>query len=156
MLHDPKNDRRDEAPSWHIVEVHPKAFKEVWPQVRDLVLRALKHGAGDTLTEGELIRGLTHGSMQMWAVQQGDGPVTAAMIWQVENHERGKVVQVLAMVGAGYRDYAPEMQRLLMEYAILIGAYTIEASVRDAAVPIVRALGWRRKATLMECPIDGR
>ena len=151
MLHDPKRDK----PRWEISHVPPKVLSAVWPQLQPMVERALKHGAGDTITELELIRGLAHGAMQLIVVHEGE-TIKAGMVLRVDQRARGLVVVVLLMVGAGHRDYAPRMQERLIDYAKLIGAYSLESIVRDGVVPIVEALGWKRKATMMEYPIDGR
>lgn len=114
-----------------------------------MVRRGLAHGEGDGTT-AEHIRGrILNGDLILWAAH--DGPeVTAAIVLDVMKHPAKTTLFVVLIAGSRFAEWAPQVQALLRDYADIIGADTIEASVRDGLTRWLDRMGWRRKAVIME------
>lgn len=120
-----------------------------------MVRKGLKHGAGDTVTENEIVRALLHGEMEMWAVHDGTA-IIAGIVLQVVRRERGTALIVVLIAGRSFSSWAPCVQQLIKDYANLIGAYTIEAVCREGMAKLLYGMGWKRKATTMRLENHGR
>lgn len=124
----------------------------MWQQIGPQVRRGLACGAGDTLSEQEMLSALLHGELELWAVHEGD-KVLGGLVLQIERRERGLALVVLmiaAAEGRGLRLYVPRLLALLRDYAELLGAYTIESVSRPGAARLLSRFGCKPKAVLME------
>lgn len=114
-----------------------------------MVRKGLKHGAGDSITEDEILHGLMTGRMQLWAVHKGE-EVIAGLVLQTIERECGRALFIVVMAGRDFAEWSPKVNGLLQDYADLLGAYTIEAMCREGIAKWLKALGWKRKAIKME------
>lgn len=124
-------------------------LEHVWPQIEPAVVRGLRHGAGDSTSADEIFGAIANGSMLLWVVHDGSD-IIAAIVLQVVKRESGLALVVVLVAGRDFWKWADRVQQLILEYAELIGAYTIEAVARDGMAKWLRQLGWRKKATIME------
>jgi hypothetical protein len=135
--------------SFDVSRVPVEQLAAVWPQIRPMVRRGLARGSGDSTSEAEILRRLENGEAELWAVH--DGPkIIAVLAVEILQRERGKALFVLLIAGREFHAWSAQVQRLLCDYRDLIGAYTIEASVRPGLTKWLGALGWKPKATVME------
>lgn len=129
--------------------VGPGQALAVWNHVLPMVRRGLKHGAGDSTSEQEIISSVLSGQMTMWAVHDGD-EITATVILQAIPRSKGTALLVVLVAGRDFKTWGERVQSLIQDYSELIGAYTIEAVARDGMAKWLKEMGWRRKATIME------
>lgn len=132
-----------------VSHVTPDKLDFVWDQVLPMVKRGLRHGAGDTTSAVEIYSFLEAGDMEMWAIHEGPS-ITAIIVLEIEKRQRGLVLNVVLIAGKSFESWSEQVQKLIEDYASLIGAYTIEAVVRDGMRKWLEPLGWKRKATIME------
>lgn len=134
---------------FHVSHVTPNLLVHVWPQVTTMVQRGLRHGAGDSTSEQEIYAAIAEGHMEMWAVHRG-AEVTAVIVLEIVKRPSGVILKVVLIAGSLFSAWSKQVQALIEDYAELIGAYTIEAVVRDGMRKWLEPLGWKRKATIME------
>lgn len=135
--------------SLSVSAVPPEQVDFVWTQVEPMVLRGLSHGAGDSTTGDHVKASIKRGDSILWAVHDGDD-VTAVVVLEIVEHPAKTTLFVALIAGSRFSEWAPMVHGLLQDYAALIGADTVEASVRDGLTKWLSAMGWKRKATLME------
>ena len=140
-----------------VSRAHPDDMLLIWPQIQPLIQRCLKKGLGETLTEPGLWAGVMTGGIDLWVVSEGV-EVKAGLFLQTVRRERGKALIILAAV-ANERgkavEHTKELLPLIREYADMIGAYTVEACARLGTARILKRLGCKPKAIVMELK-DGR
>lgn len=132
-----------------VSRVLPDQFDLVWSAVGDAANGGFRHGAGDTITPEEIQQAVIAGRMEMWAVHDVER-VVAAVVIQVVNRPKGKVLLVVLVAGRDFASWGQTVQDLLVEYAGLIGAVSIEAVARAGMAKWLSNMGWSRKATVME------
>lgn len=129
--------------------VPPAEVDFVWSQVEPMVRKGLAHGEGDSTTAEHIREQVRRGELILWAVH--DGPdVAAVIVLDVVKHPAKTTLFVVLIAGRRFGDWAPAVQNLLRDYAAIVGADTIEASVRDGLTKWLGNMGWKRKATIME------
>jgi hypothetical protein len=121
----------------------------VWPIVEPMVRRALKHGQGDAGTAEGLLRKVYDGDLQMWAILI-DGEITAAVILSVLQLDVCSKVWVHVIAGKRSDLWAADISKLLLDFKELTGAKCVEASCRPGAAKVMKSVGWRQKAVIME------
>jgi hypothetical protein len=135
-----------------VSKVYPDNLAEVWPCLLPGIRRGLQRGAGDTLSAEGLFRGVITRGVELWLAHRGD-EIFAGVFLQIEKRERGRalvVLDVVAVNGRGFRQYAEKLLPIIREYATLIGAYTVEGVTRPGAARILTSLGCKPKAIIME------
>jgi hypothetical protein len=135
-----------------VSRAHPKDLVVIWPKLLPQILRGLRKGAGDTLTERGLLSGVQHGELDLWIVHRDD-EILAGIFLQIDQRERGKALVVLDVVagsGKGFRHYAEDIVPRLREYGEMIGAYTVEGVCRLGTARLLSRLGCKPKAVIME------
>lgn len=125
--------------------VTPASLAYVWGRLRPQILRALDEGAGQHYSEEYYYDKVNSGNMQMWAYH--DDELVAAGIISVNDMPKGKVIFVELLAGERLSEWLGLVEPLLQEYAVQIGATTIEASCRPGLVKKLEH--WRPVATLM-------
>jgi len=134
----------------HWAYVYKDDVENVWPSVSGLMDRGLKRGMGDSLGDTEIFDRLIEGTLEMWALIDGDDKVLGGMVLERAQRANGPVITVMMYAGEGSDEARDTGSELLREYADKIGAYTVEAFVRPGLVPRLKNSGWRRKAIVME------
>jgi hypothetical protein len=135
-----------------VSKVYPDNLAEVWPRLLPGIRQGLRRGAGDTLSEDGLFHGVASRGVELWVAHRGD-EILAGVFLQIEKRERGRalvVLDVVAVGGRGFRQYAEKLLPIIREYATMIGAYTVEGVTRPGAARILTSLGCKPKAIIME------
>ena len=132
-----------------VSSVPPEQLDFVWLQVRPMIRRGLKYGAGDSVSEAEIYTDIAEGKMLLWAVHSGDH-VIAVLVLQVAQRARGLALIVILAAGRDFWSWSYKVQDIIVDYAELIDAYTIEAVARDGMAKWLKELGWKKKAVIME------
>jgi hypothetical protein len=126
--------------------VEPGDTADMWARFRPQALKALRHGAGQHMTEDYYLQALESGDMAMIAV--GAGTPDAIGIFSTLIYPSGKVLFVELLAGHKLSDWLPFIEPVLKQYRDQIGATTIEASCRPGLAK--KLTNWKRKAVLME------
>lgn len=113
----------------------------VWPVVGPLIARA-PFGSADRI--GAALR---DGRMMLWVVHEGP-EIIAAVVLQVLADPRR--LEVVLVAGRGFADWVGEVQRLIRDYADLVGAKAVTATCRPGMARWLSARGWKRRAVVME------
>lgn len=129
--------------------VPPEQVDFVWSQVEPMVKRGLAHGMGDSTTSEHIKAAIQRGESILWAVHQ-ESDVIAIVVIEVVRYPAKTTLLAALIAGSRFAEWAPMVQELLRDYADLIGADTIETSVRDGLTKWLAPMGWKRKATIME------
>jgi hypothetical protein len=125
--------------------VTPESLDYVWHKLRPKIELALSTGAGSNFTESYYYNQVNSGIMQMWVFHDPD--VIAAGILSVNEYPAGKVLFIELLAGEQLDRWLDLVEPLLKEYAVQIGASTIEALCRPGLVK--KLTRWRSVATLM-------
>jgi hypothetical protein len=75
--------------------------------------------------------------------------VVAAIVLNVVHRLRGLVLVVVMAAGKDFRQWGRMVIELIRDYAQLIGAVAVEATVRRGMEKWLSELGWHRKAVIM-------
>lgn len=135
-----------------VSRVGPNVLDAVWGKLLPQIRRGLSKGAGDTLSESGMYCAVALGTLELWVVHDGDD-IRAGLFMQIAKRDRGTaliVLDIVAGTGRGFRAYAEKMLPTIREYGDLIGAYTIESVSRPGAARLLRRLGCKPKAMIME------
>lgn len=132
-----------------VSSVQPEELDFVWLQVRPMIHRGLRHGAGDTVSEAEIYTDILEKRMELWAVHL-DEEVIAVVVLQILEREAGRALVVVLVAGRNFWSWSEKVQNLISEYGALIGAYTIEAVARGGMSKWLDKMGWHKKAVIME------
>jgi hypothetical protein len=125
--------------------VTPDTLAHVWSRLRPQILKGLRHGAGQHYSEDYYYNNVNNGTMQMWVYHELD--VVGAGIISVNEMPNGKTVFIEMLAGEKITEWLEIVEPLLQEYAVQIGATTIEALCRPGLVKKLEH--WRPIATLM-------
>lgn len=125
--------------------VTPESLDYVWHKLKPKIESALSTGAGRHFTESYYYNQVNSGTMQMWVFHDPD--VIAAGILSVNEYPAGKVLFIELLAGEQLDRWLELVEPLLKEYAVQIGASTIEALCRPGLVK--KLTRWRSVATLM-------
>jgi hypothetical protein len=131
--------------------VEPEFTPMAWEHVAPGIRRGLARGCGDSMTEEWLLGRLLAGDIQLWARSEDDGSITGSIIIAVVERDKGKAIEVLMTTGDWWKEGVA--MNKLREYAAEIGAYTVEAIVRNGVVGRLTAEGWRQKAVVMDLEV---
>lgn len=134
-----------------ISAVPPEWSGKVFDELRPQLLKALRTGQGDGITEIEFRRAVESGQMQMWAVHDDEG-IKAAIVISVSQHSTGRKLFVELLLGHNIDDWVADLERLLQDYREITGAMCIESSCRPGLAKYLATRGWRKKAVIMEAP----
>ena len=133
---------------YSVSRVEPQSIDAVWPQIAPMVRRGLKHGAGDSITEEQILHALYAGQMELWAIHNGE-EIIAGLVLQIIQRSKGPALIVIFQAGRDFALWSERVNGLIRDYADLIGAYTVEAVCRKGAAKWLEDLGWKRKAITM-------
>jgi len=131
-----------------ISQVQTGDLGAVWPRVRPLVERALRHGQGDGTSVEVVLAGLVEGVTQLWVIHEGDD-IQACIVLSVTSHPKGRKVFVELLSGEGMDDWADALEGLLRDFKDLTGSACIEASCRKGLARYLSRRGWKTKAVIM-------
>lgn len=132
-----------------VSEVPTNVVITVWPQIEPHLVRALRHGQGDSTTPQHVLAALLRGDSQMWVAHE-DGVVLGFVIFRVNEHDTCRKIWIDFVGGREMRRWGDQVHQLLLEYAELIDAKCIEGSVRKGFVKVLERMGARQKAIIME------
>jgi len=134
---------------WQYVE--PDEVLRAWQEIGPGIRRGLDRGCGDSLDEEMVVGRLLGGSFQLWVRVEEDGKISGSIILYVVQREKGKAIEVIMTSGKWWNDGLA--MAALKDYAAQIGAYTIEAIIRNGLVSRLKSEGWRQKAVVMDVEI---
>lgn len=130
--------------------VPPEMAAQVWSRFLSQIEHGLTKGAGDTTTDGDILAGIIRGDSIMWSVDD-----KAIIVFQIQQYPTKKVLFIELIAGTDLGSWINEAQRLLREYADLVGAKDIEAVTRMGLTKVLPKYGWKPKAAIMRLH-DGR
>jgi hypothetical protein len=141
-------------PTIVIENVDPRFVMAAWPQLQRAFRKAQGAGCGDRMDEVEIVRALCEGSWELITASR-DEEILGGVLLEFVARPRGKCCIVACSLfnvfpHRTFPEWAVQMNKHVIEYAIQCGCYTIEANARDGVVAELKRLGWRRKATVME------
>lgn len=113
------------------------------PWSRELVnelSRAVEHAAGD-FTITDLLFVATTGGAQIWQLEH-EGQWLGAVVTQIAEYPRQRVLRILALAGKGIAPYVKEMLDVLLQFGAQNRAYQIEANARPSMERLMRRYGF--------------
>lgn len=131
-----------------IREVPAESLHRYWPQIEPLIAKALSHGQGDEATPAHIARNIMQGVSHLWAIVEDDRIQAVCVVSVIDTMVRKVFVEVLA--GENMSAWVAELQQALADYRDLLGARCVEASCRPGLVKVLKKMGWKSKATIME------
>lgn len=134
--------------------VPPGSVGLVWQHVLPMIRRGLARGEGDSTTSDILRIDVERGDKILWAVTDGD-EILAAVILNIVQHPAKRTLFVVLVAGKDMHRWLGMIQDLLLDFKDLVGADTVEASVRDGLTRWLSKTGWKRKATIMQLDSTG-
>ena len=149
-----------EGQEFYIVLVEPEDVDEVWPFVREGVLKAMAHS--DSVMEGEdFYPQLINGKSRLW-VFVSEKEVVGHMITEVIRYPRKSFVRVLTMECSGgekgmlgmelWSKFVPAVE----EYAMFHGCSHLEAYTRRGMVKALEKHGWDNQYNIVTKQIEQR
>lgn len=114
-----------------------------------MVKRGLAHGQGDGTTSDHMLGKILKGDLYLWAIIDGE-EVLAGVVLSVRVKDTGLKVWVEMLAGKDRDLWADELVELLSDFQKLIGARCVEASCRPGIARLMKQMGWREKAVVME------
>jgi len=121
----------------------------IWPVLRRQYCRMLLRGAGDTLTEAQIVESLAAGTYRM-IVGYLDDRIVGSCIYRFEERERGLACQVVGIAGWNMDVWKDPFCDYMDDVCDRAGAYCLETFARTGTAQQLKERGWRTKAILME------
>lgn len=125
-------------------------FKSVWPVFRRQYLAMLKRGAGESLTEDEIIDCLYSGEYQMIYGVLENSRLCGSCIFTFQEREKGLACFVVGIAGWDMDEWKDPFCDYMDEVCKMKGCYALETIARAGNVPQLKERGWRTKGTWME------
>ena len=136
-----------------VEDVQPASIDIVWPLVLPMVERGIRHGEGDTLTAGMIRHAIIDGEMSAWAVREiASGEILAVLVFRIRLCVNGRSVFVVMLAGERMVEWVDEVETMLRDYAVIVGARNVRANCRMGLSHILARRGWKRKSVIMEAP----
>jgi hypothetical protein len=133
--------------SLQVSSVPPDQIDTVFLSCLPMIERALRHGAGDSVTVAQLYAEVKSEESRMWVIHDTD--IVATLIWGVHEYPNKRTLFVEVIAGTRLDEWREMAEAHLRELADRIGADTIEASCRFGLMRKLKD-SWRPKAVLME------
>ena len=145
---------------FYVVLVEPEDVDEVWPFVREGVLKAMTHS--DSVMAGDdFLPDLLGGKCRLWAFIN-DKIIVGHMITEVIRYPRKSFVRVLTMQCDGgesgmlgmelWHKFVPAVE----EYAMMHGCSHLEAYTRKGMVKALEKHGWDNQYNIVTKQIEQR
>lgn len=131
-------------PSWMVADV--------WPDVIDMLQRAIDRGPGDRLAS-DYWTALRAADCQLWLILRGRRLV-GAFVTEVMAGPRRKLCWIELMAGDGMEAWLPEAEASVATWAREIGCHAVQAWTRKGLVKATRPLGYREIATVIRRRLD--
>lgn len=132
----------------NIDPVRPVFVPDVWPGVADLVAQAAAHWPQDRSTD-DYLRACTDGSAQIWLISQ-EGKLRAVCITELVRFPRHLVGVIELLAGDGLEEWAPDLDRVLVEWARGHGCARLRTGGRKGLRKVAETLGYAEVAILLE------
>ena len=129
--------------------VPPDQVELVWPTLGPIIERTFIRAEGDAGGATEMLRKILSGEWKLWAIVR-NGETQAGLVFSVQQAGFDRKVWVHMLAGVNMQEWAVELQQLLLDFRVLVGASSIKASCRPGLAKFLKSLGWKRKAILME------
>ncbi len=133
-----------------IERVLPSELEAVWPILKPQFDKLYHHGAGDTLSEHDIIEQLMFGEYEMIVGYREDGRICGSCIYRFEERDRGLACEVVAIAGWNVGQWTDPFMEYMDELMKEMGCYTLETFARRATAKELSRRGWRTKAIFME------
>ena len=114
-------------PSCKVALVEAEDIDMVWDEASPLIEKALRHAEGE-LIPNDIKKHLDSGNLRLWVALE-DRDVIAAMVTEIIQYPRKKIVRVITLAGKDmslWYDFLP----MLEGYAIRHGCSSLEAWTR--------------------------
>lgn len=132
-----------------VSEVLPNQAAAVWPAVEPMIIRALRHGQGDSTTPEYVLSAILRGISSMWVAH--DGPeILGCVVFRVEDKDICRKIWIDFVAGKDLPRWYHQVHELLLDYMELVGAKCIEGSCRPGMARVLKKMGARQKAIIME------
>ena len=127
--------------------VHSDQLDYVWNTLKPQIIRALKHGSGDSETEEHLYSELVADRMFMLVAHEGE-KVLAGGIFSIQKHPGKTTLFCELLAGKHLKLWINEVETALKRIKDEKGYDSIEASCRPGLTRMLKH--WKPKATIME------
>jgi len=145
---------------YYLILIEQEDVGEVWPLVRDGVLKSMAHS--DSVMEGDdFLDDLTSGNCRLWAFVEGAN-VVGHMITQIIRYPRKSFVRVLTMYCEGgekgmkgmdlWGKFVPAVE----EYGHREGCDHLEAYTRRGMARALAPQGWEHEYSIVTKQIERR
>lgn len=134
---------------WQVSSVPPKQLPLVWPQISPLAEKGLAQIREDELTAEDIRQRVADGRYVLWVAHDNE-TVAGAVIFNVIERRRGRVLFIVLVAGRRFNEWAPTMQERLQDVMGMTGAVRMESHSRIGMEPWMNKLGWRKRAVVME------
>lgn len=133
-----------------VERVERDELQAIWPILKPQYDKMYHHGAGDTLTEADIIGGLMSGEYEMIVGYLADGRICGSCIYRYEAREKGVACQVIGIAGWNVDEWTQPFMDYMDGLMERQGCYTLETFARRGTATKLTQLGWRTKSVLME------
>jgi hypothetical protein len=123
--------------NFKVINIPPQGVDNVWGYAGEQIDRALEGGHGE-ITEEDVYYQAIQGQKQLWIISNDKYKPVGACITEMADYPRKRVVRILMLGGQGLRQWSDDLQAKIEEWAIQIGAKSIE---------VVGRKGWARYLT---------
>lgn len=129
-----------------VARVPPHLALDVLAQVETQARRGMERSS---LSYEELRAACVRGAMDLWAVHD-EGEVIAVIVLQVTKRTSGLVLGVVLAAGRDMSLWLEDVERLIAEYAELLGAVLVVSTARPGLARLLKRFGWKPRAIVME------
>jgi len=128
--------------------VRPVFVPDVWPGIADLVAQAAGKWPKDRSSD-DYLRACTDGSAQLWLISH-DGKLRAVCITELVRFPQHLVGVIELLSGEGFEEWAPDLDRVLVEWARGHGCARLRTGGRKGLTKVAQRLGYSLRAVLLE------
>lgn len=128
--------------------VEPEDVPGKWPDVADMLAPAVDYSYGRWDMKS-LLHMLCLGHMTLWIIRHG-GEEVAALVTQIVEYPRRKMLSIQFIGGKGMNDWAEEALRIIHWCAKNHGCDGVEAVGRQGFWPMFKSNGYQRSFVTYE------
>lgn len=128
--------------------VRPVFIPDVWLGLAELVSQAAEKWPKDRSTD-DYLRACSDGSAQLWLISQ-EGNLRAVCITELVRFPQHLVGVIELLAGEGMEEWAPDLDRVLVEWARGHGCARLRTGGRKGLTKVTQRLGYELQAVLLE------
>ena len=131
-----------------IVKILPEGINLAWKSLSPYIDKALSRGQGEFISS-DIYSAIERGTMQAWFALDKDEDIKAAMVTEVGDYPRLRVIRIVLLSGRDLNKYSPLIDEILTKWAIEIGAGRIETYCRKGFSRVLKRYNAREIYTIL-------